>query len=184
MTVGGMYLTVEYLLVIALMSLINADKIQYTQVILVFTEIIFVTLFMAVGVSVAASDRSHSDTFLYPPFLVGVVPTFILFGLKKFFTGTIASEALTTFVGAPLIAGILWLTLALYGVERRRLFLGSLTFVCYFFAVPIGVLGPMSAVSSSFKYLNTLGMILIYIGLGLIGSAGLFKMIVFVRTMY
>jgi hypothetical protein len=184
MTVGGMYITIEYFLVITLISLINADKVDYTQVILVFTEIVFVTLFMTVGVSIAASDRNHSDTFLYPPFLVGVVPTFILFGLKKYFTGTIASDALTTFVGAPLIAGILWLTLALYGVERRRLFLGSLTFVCYFFAVPIGVLSPMSAVSSSFQSLSTVGTVLIYIGLGLIGGAGLFKMVVFVRTMY
>lgn len=43
----------------------------------------------------------------------------------------------------PLFVNILWLSLTLMGLDKRRLFINSLGFVCFFIAIPIGVFLPL-----------------------------------------
>lgn len=110
------------------------------------------------------SNRSQSDTFLYIPLFVGAGPNFGLVILNNILAGiTNATESISNFlIGGPAIISLLWLSLALFGVERRKLYLYTIFFMCFFFAVPIGVLIPLEFagigyVWFSYVYLSLLG---------------------------
>ena len=65
---------------------------------------------------------------------------------------------------APLLVSLIWFTLSMIKFEQRRLYLLSLTYSCYFIALPLGVFLPISSIDSDYKYLKSLSYYLILAG--------------------
>jgi membrane protease YdiL (CAAX protease family) len=53
-------------------------------------------------------------------------------------------------------------------LDRRRVYLITFTIICYFFALPLGVLIPLSSLDSRYESLYTIGQGLIIVGLAII----------------
>lgn len=113
-------------------------------------EVIAIPLFLIIGIYIAVSNRGPQETFLLMPFVFGAAPTFGCIKLANALADyTNISAILGIIQAAPVLLTTVWLTLALYGVERRKLFLYMFGIMCYFFAFPIGVLLPLYNMSQN-----------------------------------
>ena len=98
---------------------------------------------------ISISNRQLSNTFLYVPLLCGSLPLLGLLPLSKYLE---ESNAYPPFLINSVIWGcsilvVFWLFLALFEIHNRHKFFMSITFGCVFFAVPIGVMIPLSKVN-------------------------------------
>ena len=69
---------------------------------------------------------------------------------------------------APLLVSLIWFTLSMIRFDQRTLYLISLTYSCYFIALPLGVLLPISSILDDYKYFKYLSDYLILAGIVMI----------------
>ena len=67
-------------------------------------------------------------------------------------------------MGGPLVVSIFWLTVSFFGVERRRLYLFMVSYMCYFFAIPLGLLIPLDNSGVNYTWLRYIADLLLFIG--------------------
>lgn len=67
----------ELYLIGALIAELGKNQITLKIVVLLISEMIFITVFLLCGIIISVSDRELSDTFLYFPFVMGAVPSFV-----------------------------------------------------------------------------------------------------------
>ena len=115
-----------------------------------FFEIIGIPIFLIFGVFVAVSDRNITDTMLYVPLFFGLIPILVFIKLGFYLNDYVAVDSiLYVLMVLPVFTLVVWLTLALFGLERRRLQLFIMGYLCYFFAIPIGVMYPLYNLTSN-----------------------------------
>ncbi|KAM3142483.1 hypothetical protein pb186bvf_005385 [Paramecium bursaria] len=163
--IGIVYLTIEISTFIGLAQEIQSSSVDYSVVAVYGFELVSTPIFLIFGVFAAVSDRKQGDTFLYIPLFCGIGPILGCLRLANYLSSYQDMDSLITIVEiAPVLTLIIWLTLSLFGIERRRLQLYFFSFMCIFIVVPIGVIYPIyeQLNNSALKYF---GMALILIGL-------------------
>ncbi|CAD8052814.1 unnamed protein product [Paramecium sonneborni] len=143
-SIGASYITMEIIFYILLASELKQSKIDYTAIVSLSLELIIIPLYLFLGVFISVSDRKPQYTYLLVPLVIGAP---IIFGCLKLGNYLEYEKDITNFTEilyyCPLFVNILWLSLTLMGLDKRRLFINSLGFVCFFIAIPIGVFLPL-----------------------------------------
>ena len=98
---------------------------------------------------ISISNRQLSNTFLYVPLLCGSLPLLGLLPLSNYLeeSNIYPPFLINSVVWGCSILVVFWLFLALFEIHNRHKFFMSITFGCVFFAVPIGVMIPLSKVN-------------------------------------
>jgi hypothetical protein len=83
---------------------------------------ITIPIFFVIGIYISVSTRAVGDTFLYIPIIFGAAPTFGFIYLNKYLENktTITNSVSNILIGGPVIIAIFWLTVSMFGVEKRR----------------------------------------------------------------
>ncbi|CAK75391.1 unnamed protein product (macronuclear) [Paramecium tetraurelia] len=143
-SIGAAYLTMEIIFYILLASELKKTNVNYTAIITLSLELIIIPFYLFLGVFISVSDRKPQYTYLAVPLVIGAP---IIFGFLKLGDYLQYEKDITNFTEilyyCPLFVNILWLSLTLMGLDKRRLFINSLGFVCFFIAIPIGVFLPL-----------------------------------------
>ncbi|CAD8042913.1 unnamed protein product [Paramecium primaurelia] len=165
-SIGAAYITMEIIFYILLASELKQSKVDYTTIITLSLELIIIPLYLFLGVFISVSDRKPQYTYLVVPLVIGAP---IIFGFLKLGDYLEYEKDITNFTEilyyCPLFVNILWLSLTLMGLDKRRLFINSLGFVCFFIAIPIGVFLPLY---NLYQYSSLQIIAYIFIGIGMI----------------
>lgn len=142
--VGGLYLTLELLIFLKLISESKNDPINIRLVVALTFEFIGMPLFLIIGIYISSSTRSMANTFLWMPLIFGAGPSSAVLFLYKQYQNELEQYSLgENIIYIPIFVMVLWISLALFGIERRKLYLYLTSYMCIFFAVPIGVCLPL-----------------------------------------
>jgi hypothetical protein len=88
-------------------------------------------------------------TFTFFPLFLGALPLFIIIPIASLIVDSSSISInwkYTMVIAAPFIV-IFWLSLGLFGIQRRFYFLFFITYMFIFFAFPISFLLPLSFIS-------------------------------------
>ncbi|CAK69852.1 unnamed protein product (macronuclear) [Paramecium tetraurelia] len=146
--IGIFYFIVEIWLFLKLSSILQNQYSNYSEIMTLAFEVTIVPIYLFLGVFISITNRDLSKTLLYIPLFLGAPIIFSFLKLYFYLDSQSTTQDMVLSIGdaiyyGPLFLFTIWLTISMIGIEKRKLQMYSLGFLCFFLAFPLGVLIPL-----------------------------------------
>ncbi|CAD8161671.1 unnamed protein product [Paramecium pentaurelia] len=146
--IGIFYFIVEIWLFLKLSTILQNEFSNYSEIMTLAFEVTIVPIYLFLGVFISITNRELSKTLLYIPLFLGAPIIFSFLKLYFYLDSHSTTKDLVLSIGdaiyyGPIFLFTIWLTISMVGIEKRKLQMYSLGFLCFFLAFPLGVLIPL-----------------------------------------